>query len=809
MEEVRIGYYTIQNPQGGIVNVSNSREHANTVNGFRQRKEEGPASERQSSNVQSGSGLDTNVPPESLPSEIESGSLRSLLQLTRYCSASSRKDASPFESVVKEYNHRLEHLNLLGVRLEKCLDPEKELKIRKSIKSYYAQTLKFANKIFSFLSENIGWKQKEFDKKKFDSAMEKCFGSLDSKGTNEFCYGGKTIAVHDLGSANIVFSLYLSRKCLVPANPLDKEKQLSAFFDRVMSVPPRTDVTPRAIKLLEKIAGSLFSETDDSNLKAPLHDAACVELKKNDGGKRQAHYIDKIEPRITEVIPKVLYTGGKLRTITVDSHYNLKYAFLNKYMQNQIRKCSWSLFGRSAEKQFSRKCMKSFLKKKFFLSGDLESATDLFNGELTEVVLKQLYETWKEKMGWSEFDYVQMCRFTTRAEFKLVGLQTRGQLMGSVLSFCILCLISLVAGILDTHHEKKILALSGSALHKYIERSICDVVINGDDIVIATDDERRGEKWIAGVEAIGGKVSRGKSLWSDHMFTVNSEMLFRDDTGWNMPSAFRPSLILALAGEIKFPMDAWVEYTKTPQYGLGLDRLFNVTEKLFLDIPTSLGGLGKVRRFNPIRMSAALTRRNMKTSSPWIDGTPDLLKAYRETPAGIAQKILRDEYKESKIYRVVTKETRKELLKLIYDTPPHIASWTNGSPMKLKDYEPSFMTHTETEQLREYYHLLFDLEDSGLANVKWAAGFNDLDVISFGNPALQPVFQGARFDISDWLLDQLSDFEELHPPTTTKRLFKTKLVDVSKHNRPARIKKMFAMIKNRKQLFRNWHGGEV
>jgi len=95
--------------------------------------------------------------------------------------------------------------------------------------------------------------------------------------------------------------------------------------------------------------------------------------------------------------------------------------------------------------------------------------------------------------------------------------QSTGQLMGSTLSFPILCAVNLCA--------------YWSALEEYTGRQFrpheLPVLVNGDDILFRCDDRLYGI-WLRNVRDVGFELSLGKNYVHPQYLTVNSELYFFD-----------------------------------------------------------------------------------------------------------------------------------------------------------------------------------------------------------------------------------------------------------------------------------------
>jgi hypothetical protein len=85
---------------------------------------------------------------------------------------------------------------------------------------------------------------------------------------------------------------------------------------------------------------------------------------------------------------------------------------------------------------------------------------------------------------------------------KVCGVQRRGQLMGTFLSFPALCLVNYLT-------------------FKWLVPRDVPVKVNGDDIVFRST-RQEAEKWMEGVGASGLVLSKGKTLVNERFFTLNS-----------------------------------------------------------------------------------------------------------------------------------------------------------------------------------------------------------------------------------------------------------------------------------------------
>jgi hypothetical protein len=156
----------------------------------------------------------------------------------------------------------------------------------------------------------------------------------------------------------------------------------------------------------------------------------------------------------------------------------------------------------------------------FFVSGDYSAATD----GIKILYTRMAFEASLEKcVGYSDrlLDVLRSVLYEQEINYpnkfvKYGGLlpfhQTSGQLMGSVLSFPILCVINLVA--------------YWRSLEEYTGRRFVPlelpVLINGDDILFMSNPDHY-KIWLKCIDTVGFSLSLGKNYISDKILTINSE----------------------------------------------------------------------------------------------------------------------------------------------------------------------------------------------------------------------------------------------------------------------------------------------
>jgi hypothetical protein len=155
-----------------------------------------------------------------------------------------------------------------------------------------------------------------------------------------------------------------------------------------------------------------------------------------------------------------------------------------------------------------------------WVSGDYAAATDNLNADVTETILDEILVNMTGRLSrLPEFISLAARSLTNLTIFhEEVGYftQTNGQLMGSLLSFPVLCIAN-YAMWHKTAQEHYQLWPSGLGEHGKWD----NVRINGDDIAFASDPKMY-EKWKVNVVRVGLEPSMGKNYYSDRLVMLNS-----------------------------------------------------------------------------------------------------------------------------------------------------------------------------------------------------------------------------------------------------------------------------------------------
>nr|UZA97546.1 RNA-dependent RNA polymerase [Lentinula edodes ourmia-like virus 1] len=432
-----------------------------------------------------------------------------------------------------------------------------------------------------------------FSKKTVDAEMEDRFGSINQPG------GDVT-----LEEARCLFSRYLCRKVWVAHEWRKLGESLGGFQERVCYTPIEKPVSEKAKSIalqVLRVVMLLAGSTEEFRKVEHSPSSACLEKPRCEGGKRLCQFVDKRRAPPKHVKPVPIYSSGKIRVVTIDSVDHVKYTWINKWLASGFKKLPCSVFGREVDEWWNdvKEVMTGM--EGMYVSGDLDSATDFFDGRLTNALIDELACL----DGISEHDIRELKAFTTEAQLqfgsgrkKFLIRQTRGQLMGSVISFPLLCILNLTAYLYTKpdkwlHRFLNPKKAGGKASVRMLQK-LREVGVNGDDVAFKGNGLTIA-KWLEGVDAIGGIVSRGKTLVNEKFFTINS--MLRSDEGH--VSVLRASLVTAMtdADRQVSAERSWKEYLSLPNSD-NVEQVFEVSRRMKVGLPVQLGGTGLRKKMN-------------------------------------------------------------------------------------------------------------------------------------------------------------------------------------------------------------------
>jgi len=339
---------------------------------------------------------------------------------------------------------------------------------------------------------------------------EFCVGLLENPKTHkwreEYQLLGKKERIQLAGS------LFLARK-LLPSPPSADQVEKHAALMKT----PAPAVPPGYLTWVKSELTAMFPRGWDDGYAshvsrhAPL-ETSCIEFPQRRGGSRRfaqllgkegfsflCHGGSATLPQDFPTKYAIVQTAGKARGVTVSSGWSQLLAPLHRTIYDRISTFPWLLRGDAKSSRFRRF---QSVDGEVFVSGDYESATDGLSCEVAEFILDTILST-ATRVPESVKAYAR--RSLRSLIFYPGGVtvrQARGQLMGNFLSFPLLCLQNFLA------------------FRRLVPRSV-PVKINGDDIVFRCRPDEY-ERWAEGVGSYGLKLSRGKTMVSSDIFSLNS-----------------------------------------------------------------------------------------------------------------------------------------------------------------------------------------------------------------------------------------------------------------------------------------------
>ncbi|QKI79882.1 RNA-dependent RNA polymerase [Erysiphe necator associated ourmia-like virus 52] len=308
-------------------------------------------------------------------------------------------------------------------------------------------------------------------------------------------------------------SLFLFRKLLPGGSRVEAEKK---FLDKMTL--PAGPADPDFLEFCRSEIRRLFPIGWDRHYRKKCHNfvlstSSCLQASRIDLGARgldsvlvrsafqKAVGLEPFSESEHKARVCAVPGSGKWRVVTINSgeceglkpYHHLLYDHLSRF--------DWLCRGSPKVKNFFRK------KGEIFTSGDYESATDAIPLSLYQYLLSIVNDR-SVNVPDSVKDFAMKDSkkiFIDKGGHEL-GVQERGQLMGSYLSFPFLCLLNYLC-------------------FRYSIRRNVPVLINGDDIVFRSTEEE-SKRWMENVRRCGLVLSRGKTLVHPRIFTLNS-LLFR------------------------------------------------------------------------------------------------------------------------------------------------------------------------------------------------------------------------------------------------------------------------------------------
>jgi hypothetical protein len=392
----------------------------------------------------------------------------------------------------------------------------------------------------------------------FVELLEKMYGLIlqrpqvkDLKELSKFCEGlicrdvnhpwrGAVKRLSAQSRFGIAHSLFLFRKRIPKEKP-----RVESYVDTLCTPSDAPD--PKFLDFARRLTRKLFPQGWDRKyqdfcLTSSLPLTSCAEAGRREGGSRGwtevavNHFRGSKIPTLQEAdrwqrrdfceyvlkahTPRsrgasrvmAIETGGKWRIITIPPLVDNALRPLHKAMYSHLARYPWLLRGDAKPSRF-----KDFVPVdgEVFVSGDYESATDNLNSDLQLAILDELLER-SDTVPTGIREHAKLIYRSVLADSKsgqVLGTQARGQLMGQLTSFPLLCLINYIT-------------------FRYSIRRPVPVRINGDDIVFRATPAEVAQ-WERNVAKGGLRLSVGKTMVHSRAFTLNSAPF------WSCPGGAR------------------------------------------------------------------------------------------------------------------------------------------------------------------------------------------------------------------------------------------------------------------------------
>jgi hypothetical protein len=305
---------------------------------------------------------------------------------------------------------------------------------------------------------------------------------------------------------------------------------------------------------------------------------SCAESGRSEGGCRGldqqarwdrmkfAEYVsESVAPKARGIsLVQAVMADGKWRIISIPPRVDNALRPLHHCLYDHLSRQDWCLRGDAKPSRFKRF---TTVEGEVFTSGDYESATDNLNSEvqlaILSTVLSQSRHIPPGIVSHALGSYSSLLSPEKRGIANSTNCveQRRGQLMGQLTSFPLLCLVNYIT-------------------FKYFIRRDVPVRVNGDDIVFRSTPQEAA-RWRRGVVVGGLTLSPGKTLQSKRFFSLNSCLFRSARKAPKFVPFVRPKAIWSLkekqCEKIASLKDRF--YSSTVGFGKGRASVF---QKLFL-----------------------------------------------------------------------------------------------------------------------------------------------------------------------------------------------------------------------------------
>jgi hypothetical protein len=401
---------------------------------------------------------------------------------------------------------------------------------------------------------------------------------------------------------SIAHSLFLFRK-LIPS----EEPQVAAYVERMCT--PQEEPSPLFLDFVRGQVRKMFPvgwdrSYQDKCVTSTLPITSCYESGRRSGGCRGldaqarmdreefcSYVSESVAPRPRGVSRvQAVMADGKWRVISIPPRWDNSLRPFHQCLYDFVSKQSWCLRGEATPARF-----KDFVRKpnEIFVSGDYESATDNLNSEVQRTILCELIM--RSRSIPRGIALHALSTFDSSLELDgNVSVQARGQLMGQLLSFPLLCLVNYLT-------------------FKFSVPRDVPVKINGDDIVFRAT-EREASRWRKNVGQSGLVLSAGKTLEDSRFYSLNSCMFEASANKVRFVPFIRPKAIWSLKERECERVASLASRFRSFLVGMGSRRRLEF-ESLFLE--QNIDAILRCRRSLTRGMGMKVSEAALRSSGLW------------------------------------------------------------------------------------------------------------------------------------------------------------------------------------------------
>jgi hypothetical protein len=291
-------------------------------------------------------------------------------------------------------------------------------------------------------------------------------------------------------------------------------------FDQILAASVHTDGLPELLEMRERAGRTVeirgFGTWVSDNV---THSFTHGSVETNES----VSYDPTIEP--ANAAPSAVLEACKVRMITKGP---VKLQWLGRYLQkflwSTVRShATFRLIGQPLTEadidSFWGKCPT----RSWWLSGDYKAATDYLSADASNLCWEAIMDRCELNGFWGDLGERLLTGHTLWYDQGTRAVQQRnGQLMGSVVSFPILCLVNACVNryVMEQAYDQRFSLLDTGML------------INGDDCLLHLPPSAYG-LWQACTSAVGLKMSVGKNYFSDRFVVINSRTFVPRGTPWS------------------------------------------------------------------------------------------------------------------------------------------------------------------------------------------------------------------------------------------------------------------------------------